>query len=307
VCSRRPGLGGNCDFSGGKRWLPVFAAIVGLDGGPRGVYDVAMGELFDTHCHLAHGRLRRQVDDVIARAAAAGVTRMICATCDLAEAKAAISIVRGRDNVWCSAGVHPHEARDAPGGYLAALEQLAGEPKNVAIGEIGLDYHYDFSPREDQRRVFAEQLDLARRLGKPVVMHTREAFDDSAGILRESGIDTARVVLHCCTEPPENVRHALEMGMTISFSGIVTFKKTGELRRGAALVPDDRLLIETDSPFCSPEPVRKMRTNEPANVAHVAARLAALRGATPGAIAELTASNAMRFFDLSADEMPHTC
>jgi len=140
-----------------------------------------------------------------------------------------------------------------------------------------------------------------------VVMHTREAFDDSAGILRASGIDTARVVLHCCTEPPENVRRALEMGMMISFSGIVTFKKSGELRQAAALVPDDRLLIETDAPFCSPEPVRKMRTNEPANVTHVAARLAAVRGATPEAIAELTTANAIRFFGLGADEVPRTC
>lgn len=266
-----------------------------------------MPELFDTHCHLAHGRLRQQVDDVIARASAAGVTRMICATGDLTDSKAAISIVRGRDNLWCSAGVHPHEAKDAPEHYLAVLEDLAGEPKNVAVGEIGLDYHYDFSPRDDQRRVFAEQLDLARRLGKVVVMHTREAFDDSAGVLRESGIDTARVVLHCCTEPPENVRRALDMGMTISFSGIVTFKKTSELRQAAALVPDDRLLIETDAPFCSPEPVRRMHPNEPANVAHVAARLAAVRGSTPEAIAELTTANAVGFFGLGAGEKPRTC
>jgi len=276
-----------------------FSASGQLNGRVRGTYDVAMAELFDTHCHLAHDRLRQQVDDVIARAAAAGVTRMICATGDLTDSKAAISIVRGRENLWCSAGVHPHEAKDAPEHYLAVLEELAGEPKNVAVGEIGLDYHYDFSRRGDQRRVFAEQLDLARRLGKAVVMHTREAFDDSAGILRESGIDTARVVLHCCTEPPDNVRRALEMGMTISFSGIVTFKKTGELRQAAALVPDDRLLIETDSPFCSPEPVRRMHPNEPANVAHVAACLATVRGATPEAIADLTAANALGFFGLA--------
>jgi TatD DNase family protein len=258
-----------------------------------------MLELFDTHCHLAHGRLRQQIDAVIARAAAAGVTRMICATGDLTDSKAAISIVRERDNLWCSAGIHPHEAKDAPEHYLAVLEELAGEPKNVAIGEIGLDYHYDFSPRDDQRRIFAAQLDLARRLGKPVVMHTREAFDDSAGILRESGIDTARVVLHCCTEPPDNVRVALDMGMTISFSGIVTFKRSDDLRAAAALVPDDRLLIETDSPYCSPEPVRKMQTNEPANVAHVAACLAAVRGTSAEALAATTTANALRLFGIA--------
>ena len=257
-----------------------------------------MMELFDTHCHLAHGKLRQQIDDVIARAAAAGVTRMILATGDLTDSKATVSLVRDRDRLWCTAGIHPHEAKDAPDHYLTVLAELAGEPKNVAIGEIGLDYHYDFSPRDDQRRVFAEQLDLARRLEKPAVLHTREAFDDTLAVLAESGIDTSRLVLHCCTEPAENVSRALDLGMTVSFSGIVTFKKTDYLRAAAALVPDDRLLIETDAPYCSPEPVRKMQTNEPANVAHVAACLAKVRNATPEAIAEQTTANAVRFFGL---------
>jgi len=254
--------------------------------------------LFDSHCHLAHGRLRQQIDDVLARAAAAGVTRMICATGDLTDSKAALSLVRGRTRLWCSAGIHPHEAKDAPEHFPAALERLAGEPENVAVGEIGLDYHYDFSPRDDQRRVFAAQLDLARRLGKPVILHTREAFDDTVAVLAESGIDAARVVLHCCTEPAENVRRALDMGMTVSFSGILTFSKSQYVREVAAIVPDDRLLIETDSPYCSPEPVRKMKTNEPAHVAHVAACMAAVRAASVEAIAELTTANAMRFFGL---------
>jgi len=257
-----------------------------------------MAELFDTHCHLAHGRLRQQVDEVISRAATAGVTRMVCATGDLTDSKAALSLVRGRQGIWCSAGIHPHEAKDAPEHYLAVLERLAGEPENVAVGEIGLDYHYDFSPREDQRRLFAEQLDLARRLGKRVILHTREAFDDTAAVLVESGVDTSRVVLHCCTEPPANVHLALDMGMTISFSGIVTFKRSDELRVSAGLVPDEKLLIETDSPYCSPEPVRKMRTNEPAHVAHVAAHLAGVRGTSTESLAQLTTSNAMRFFGL---------
>jgi len=258
-----------------------------------------MPELFDTHCHLAHGRLRQRTDDVLARAAAAGVTRMICAAGDLTDSKAALSLAGDRDNLWCLAGIHPHAAKDAPEHYLAALGQLAGECKNVAIGEIGLDYHYDFSPRDAQRRVFAAQLGLARELGKPVVLHTREAFDDSAGILRESGIDASRVVLHCCTEPPANVRRALDMGLAVSFSGIVTFKRTDDLRAAAAIVPDDRLLIETDSPYCSPEPVRKMQTNEPANVAHVASCLAAVRHTSAEALAELTTANALRIFGIA--------
>jgi TatD DNase family protein len=256
-------------------------------------------ELIDSHCHLAHGRLRQDVAAVIARARAAGVARMICAAGTVAESKAAVSLARPYHNVWVTAGLHPHDAKDAGEDYLAALEQIAGDPQNVAIGETGLDYHYDFSPRDAQRRVFAEQLALAGRLGKLVVVHTREAFDDTMAILRDAGADGGRVVLHCCTEGAANVERALGFGAAVSFSGIVTFRKAAYLREAASLVPDDRLLIETDAPYCSPEPVRKMKTNEPANVAHVAACLAAVRNTTPESIARLTAANATRLFALA--------
>ena len=259
-----------------------------------------MSELIDTHCHLAHGRLRQQVDAVLERARAAGVGRLICAAGTVHESKGALSVARGQEGVWCMAGVHPHDAQGALAGYLAAVERLAGEAKNVAVGEVGLDYHHDHSPREDQRRVFAEQLALARRLGKPVVIHTREAFEDTMAILREAGVDGARLVFHCCTEPADNVRAALDFGAAVSFSGIVTFRNAGYLREAAAIVPDERLLIETDSPFCSPEPVRKVRTNEPANVAHVAACLAGVRNTAPEALAERTTANAVRFFGLAS-------
>ena len=256
-------------------------------------------ELIDAHCHLCHGRLRQQLAAVLDRARAAGVTRMICAAGTVVESKAALALARQHGHVWCTAGVHPHEAKDAGEDDLAAIERLAADPRNVAVGEIGLDYHYDFSPRDDQRRVFAEQLQLAKQLGKPIVVHTREAFDETMAILRETGVDTARVVFHCCTEGAANVRRALDVGAAVSFSGIVTFKNTGPLREAAALVPDERLLIETDAPFCSPEPLRKVRTNEPAHVAHVAACLAAVRKTTPEALARTTAANAVRLFGLS--------
>jgi len=255
-------------------------------------------ELIDTHCHLTHGRLRQQAEDVIERARAAGVTRLICAAATVHESKAALSLARRHENMWCLAGLHPHDAKEAAPGYLTTIEQLAGDAKNVAIGEIGLDYHYDFSPRDVQRRVFAEQLDLAVRLGKPVVIHTREAFEDTMAILDEGGVGGERLVLHCCTEGEANVRRALDLGATISFSGIATFKNTGYLREAAAIVPDENLLIETDAPFCSPEPVRKMKTNEPAHVAHVAARLAAVRDTTLEPLAAQTTANAIRFFGL---------
>jgi TatD DNase family protein len=254
--------------------------------------------LIDTHCHLTHGRLRPQIAAVLERARQAGVTAVVCAAADLAESHEAAALAGREDDVYCLAGVHPHEAKSAAVDYLAQIERLAADPKNVAIGEIGLDYHYDFSPRDAQRRVFAEQLDLARRIGKPVVVHTREAFEDTMAILKSSGADGRRVVFHSFTEGPAGAATALDLGATISFSGIVTFRNATDLQAAAALVPDDRLLIETDAPFLSPEPLRSMRTNEPANVAHVATFLAALRHSAPEAVAELAAASAERFFGL---------
>ena len=198
------------------------------------------------------------------------------------------------------AGVHPHGAQDAGADFLAGVERITRDPKCVAIGEIGLDYHYDYSPRPVQQRVFAEQLDLARTLAARIVIHTREAFDDTLAVLTDSGVAGENVVFHSCTEASENVRRVLDLGAMVSFSGIVTFKKTDSLRQAAAIVPDDRLLIETDAPFLSPEPVRRMKTNEPAHVAHVAACLAAVRNTTPDHLADQTTANARRFFSLDA-------
>jgi len=252
----------------------------------------------DTHCHLTHGRLRAQLAAVLTRADDAGVRAVISAASSVGDAIAAAALAAKYPRVYCTAGVHPHDAKDVAGDYLARLESLARHPKCVAVGEIGLDYHYDFSPRDAQRRVFAEQLALAGRLGRPVVVHTREAFDDTVAVLAESGVDGRRVVFHSFTGPPAETGRALDLGATVGFSGIVTFSKAAELRESAALVPDGRLLIETDAPFLSPEPVRKMKTNEPANVVHVAACLAGVRKCPPERIAEITTANAAGFFGL---------
>lgn len=257
--------------------------------------------LIDTHCHLAHGRLQQAAADVLDRAAAAGVTAVVCAAGTLSESRAALGLSRRFGGVSFTAGVHPHDAKDAPGDYLRRLEDLAADARHVAVGEIGLDYHYDFSPRDAQRRVFAEQLALAARLGKPVVVHTREAFDDTIAILRASAVPGASVVFHSFTGDETQVRTALDLGATIGFSGIVTFRKADDLRAAAAVVPDDRILVETDAPYLSPEPVRRMKTNEPANVVHVACCLAALRHTTPARFAEIAAANAVAFFGLPAD------
>jgi len=254
--------------------------------------------LIDSHCHLSHGRLRNQLDAVLTRAREAGLVGLVCAAGDLQESEASAEIAALNEDVYCMAGVHPHDAKDVPGDYLDCIERLAKRPGNVAIGEVGLDYHYDYSPRQDQQRVFSEQLALARKLAKPIVVHTREAFEDTMAILSESGVIGTDVVFHSFTGGPEQARSALNMGAAISFSGIVTFSKASEVRQAAKLVPSERLLIETDAPFLSPEPVRKMKTNEPANVAHVAAFLAKLFGLKTKQLAEKTTANAATFFRL---------
>jgi len=254
--------------------------------------------LIDTHCHLTHDRLRGQLEAVLDRARQAGVAALICAAGNLDESEAARKLAATNEDIFFLAGQHPHEAKDAPQEYLKRLEQLAADRKNVAVGEIGLDYHYDFSPRPIQRQVFAEQLELADRLAKPVVIHCREAFDETMDILRNAAIAADRVVFHSFTGPTDEIGRALDLGAMISFSGIVTFKKTADLREAARLVPADRLLIETDAPYLSPEPVRKIKTNEPAHVAHVAACLAEVRNVPVNQLVEQTAQNAIRFFSL---------
>ena len=257
-----------------------------------------MAELIDTHCHLTHPRLAGHVQAVLDRAERAGVVAVVCASADLAESARAQQLAHRHGNVCFTAGLHPHDARTAEAYYLAVLEGLAGDARCVAVGECGLDYHHDLSPRDTQRRVFAEQLDLARRIGRNVVIHMREALDDTLAIVRNSGIDAGRIVFHSFTEPLPGAQAVLDGGAMIGLSGIVTFANSEPLRQLAAAVPDDRLMIETDSPYLSPEPVRKTKTNEPANVVHVAACLAGARGVSVEAIAELTTANARRFFGL---------
>jgi len=258
--------------------------------------------LVDTHCHLTNGRLRNQLASVLAAAADAGVAALITAAGNVADARAAAALAGKDARIYCTAGVHPHDAAEAGADYARRIAELAGGERNVAIGEIGLDYHYDYSPRDDQRRVFAEQLDLAGRLGKPVVIHTREAFEDTMAILADSGVAGERIVFHSFTGDEAQVGRVLEMGAQVSFSGIATFKTADDIRRAAALVPDDRILIETDAPFLSPEPVRKMKVNVPANVVHVCRRLAAVRGVAPDVLAEATTANAVRLFGLDIKE-----
>ncbi|MFP4355175.1 MAG: TatD family hydrolase [Phycisphaerae bacterium] len=258
--------------------------------------------LIDTHCHLAHGKLFGRVADLLEEARQAGVGHVICAAGDLHESKTALGLTAKYGTVHSMAGIHPHEARHADENALSQVADLAGKDKVVAIGEIGLDYHYDFSPVEDQKHAFIRQLQLARQLHCPVVIHTREAFEDTLAILDESGMDWTRVLMHSFTGEPEQTRRLLDRGAMISYSGIATFNSAREIRQSVEMTPTDRILVETDAPFLSPEPVRKIHPNVPAHVVHTARRVANILGIDEEQLAAETTANAIRFFSLPIEQ-----
>jgi TatD DNase family protein len=205
----------------------------------------------------------------------------------------AIRIAERFPNVWATVGVHPHDASKAESRTFDELRALARHPKVVGIGEIGLDYHYDFSPRETQHQVFLEQMRIAREVAKPVIIHTREAWEDTMAVLRGPGI------LHCFTGNAEQARQGVELGFHLGFGGVLTFPKSDAVREAARAVPEDRLLLETDCPYLAPIPFRGKR-NEPAYMAHTANRLAEVRGVTEAEIAEITTRNFEQLFGLRA-------
>jgi len=251
--------------------------------------------LIDSHCHLSYPGLIENIPAVLQRAKAAGVDKVITIGTDIPDHDKAIVIARAHENVFCALGIHPHHAADADEGYAGPLEnRLRNESKVVAIGECGLDYHYDHSPRDLQRQVFLNQLDIAGRLALPVVLHIREAHADGQAIMRD--FPKLKFVVHCFTGTPAECEAWLAMGAYIGITGIVTYKNAAHVQASAKLVPAGRLLVETDAPYLSPEPMRKMKTNEPANVAHTARYLAALRGATFDELAKQTTDNVVRLF-----------
>ncbi|MCU1352010.1 MAG: putative deoxyribonuclease [Acidimicrobiales bacterium] len=248
----------------------------------------------DDHCHLHfEGATTAETGDLVAGARAAGVERLITVGCHVIDSQAAIAVARAHDGVWATAGVHPHESRHG----LDGLEALLAEPEVVAIGECGLDHHYDHSPRDVQRTVFAAQVALARTHRMPLVVHTREAWDDTLDVLQAEGVPE-RTVIHCFTGGPAEARRCLDIGAHLSFSGIVTFPSAHELREAAALCPLDRLMVETDSPFLTPVPHRGA-TNRPAFVTLVGEAVAAVRGAPVVEVAAATWANAERFYGLA--------
>lgn len=225
---------------------------------------------FDSHCHVPYEGLGLNAID---EARAAGVTRMVTVGTDARQSQVALEAAEAHDGVWATVGLHPHDAKQ---GVATVEPLLRGQEKLVAIGECGLDYHYDLSPRPVQREVFAAQVDLANRHGLALVVHTREAWDDTFTVLRSVG-PPSRTVFHCFTGGPAEASRALELGAWLSFSGIVTFAKATDVRQAAALCPLERLMVETDSPYLAPVPFRG-KPNSPALVPYVGAAVASLKG-----------------------------
>lgn len=252
--------------------------------------------LIDSHCHLDFPDFAEERDAIVARAKAAGVGRLITISTFVSRYETYRAIAEAYDNVWFTVGTHPHQAHEEPEAPLAKLVELASHPRCIGIGEAGLDYHYDRSPRDIAARVFRTHIAAARETGLPLVIHARDADEDVAQILREEmGKGAFKALLHCFTASRMLAETALELGLYISFSGVVTFKNSQELRDIARDVPIDRILVETDAPFLAPVPYRGKR-NEPAYVASTAATLAEVKGVTPDEMARATTQNVLRLF-----------
>lgn len=245
----------------------------------------------DQHCHIPPG-----ADGAaqVAEAHAAGVARMVTVGTTIEQSKQMIAVARAHDGVWATAGVHPHDARDG----IDGLEELLDDPTVVAVGECGLDYHYDHSPRDVQADVFRRQIAIAHRRDIPLVIHTRSAWDDTFTVLDEEGTPR-RTVFHCFTGGAEEAAACLARGALLSFSGIITFPSGGDLRDAAAVCPLDRLLVETDSPYLAPVPHRG-KSNRPALVPLVGAAVAEATGRSIGEVEATTWTTAAAFYEFDA-------
>jgi TatD DNase family protein len=253
--------------------------------------------LIDTHAHLDDARFDGDRDAMIARAREAGVEHLVTIGCDLTTSRAAVELADRYPFVYATVGVHPHEAKQIGDSWYDDLRRLAQHKKVVAYGEIGLDYHYNHSPPKLQRERFREQITLARDLRLPIVVHTREAQDDTITVLKEENAADVGGVFHCFSGDARLAKDALDLGFLLSFSGVITFQNATMLRDIVKTVPMDRILVETDSPYLTPAPHRGKR-NEPAHVRLVAEKIAAIQGMTADQIAELTSQNARRVFKI---------
>jgi len=256
----------------------------------------------DSHCHLADPKMRDDADAIVARARDAGVSTIISvgAITAIETDRLAVEIADRHDGLFAAIGVHPHDAKDWNDTRLAQLRDLARSPKVVAIGETGLDFHYNQSPRDAQIASFRAQLELAAELDKPIVIHCRDAEGDVIALVAEVGMPPRGGVIHCFTGAPDFARRLVAMGFFVSFSGILTFKNAAQVRESATVVPLDRLLIETDAPYLAPEPYRGKR-NEPAFVLRTLERLADLRAVAPDVLGAQIDSNLKHLFALAGN------
>ena len=258
-------------------------------------------ELIDTHCHLTFEQLAWEIDEVVERSVAAGVAGWITVGTDPEHNLKAVELAGRFDNMFAGVGIHPHDARDVTAETMVKLKELARNEKVVAIGETGLDFHYDFSPRQDQRRVFEAQLEIARQMNLPVIIHSREAFDETIDILEQFiGLKGTLkgVVFHCFAGSAQQARIVLDHGFYISFTGVVTFRNAENAREAAKIVPPDRLMLETDCPYMSPAPMRKQKINEPALMVHTARFVAGLKEMDENNFANAVTATSKSFFGL---------
>jgi len=247
-------------------------------------------KLVDTHCHLDSPKFDGDREAAIARARAAGVERFVAIGTGEGppDLEAGVRLAESQEGFFATVGVHPHDASKTTPETFARLRELAAHPKIVALGEIGLDFHYDFSPRDVQEVVFLRQLEIAREAHLPVVIHTREAWSETTRLLRENWRGNG--IMHCFTGGPEEAAEALALGFHLGFGGVITFPRSEATREAARLTPDDRLLVETDAPYLAPVPFRGKR-NEPSMMVETVKRLAEIRGTDAAHIAELTTRN----------------
>ncbi|OXU15862.1 TatD family hydrolase [Sedimentisphaera salicampi] len=252
--------------------------------------------LIDHHAHLTSEQYQGRLDEIIQRAAESGVEKIITVGTELKDSHDSFEIARKFENVFFTAGFHPHEAKSADDQSIEQIRLLLREDKAAALGEIGLDYYYEFSSRDQQKEAFLLQLEIAAEENMPVVIHSRDAFDDTAEILSKYSQKLPAVVIHCFGEGHEQAEYCLRQGWFVSFTGVVTFKNAEKTRQAAAVVPPERLLVETDCPYMSPAPLRKYKTNEPSFIVHIARKLAEVKGVEENQMSENLSQNAESVF-----------
>ncbi|MDD5458275.1 MAG: TatD family hydrolase [Phycisphaerae bacterium] len=253
-------------------------------------------QLVDTHCHLTFEDFGDSLDAVLERSVEAGVTGWITVGTSIEDSGKAVRLAQKYDNMYAAVGIHPHDAKNVTDADICRLAELAEEKKVVAVGETGLDFHYNFSSQEAQKKVFINHIELAAKTNLPIIVHSRNAFDETLDILEKHGSGIEKIVFHCFVGDVEQARILLERGYFISFTGVVTFKNAEKTRQAAAAVPAERIMLETDCPYMSPVPMRNVRPNEPALMVHIAKLFAEIKGLPLEQFADITSRTSRAFF-----------